>query len=98
MSLDLILLGLLREPASGYGLKAQLDHGIEHFWTAELSQIYPTLKRLEKAGLLRSKQAASERGPGRVLYETTAAGRQVLAEWLRSEPQIGDVRTAFLAQ
>jgi PadR family transcriptional regulator AphA len=57
MSLDPILLGLLREPASGYDLKALLDHGIGHFWAAELSQIYPTLKRLEKDGFLTSRKA-----------------------------------------
>lgn len=98
MSLDRILLGLLREPASGYDLKAILDHGIRHFWAAELSQIYPTLKRLEKQGLLRSRRASSKRGPGRVVYEVTAAGRSQLASWLQSEPQFEDMRHTFLAQ
>ena len=67
MSLEHILLGLLREPASGYDLKVVLDHGIGHFWAAELSQIYPSLKRLEKQGLLRSRRTASQRGPGRIV-------------------------------
>ena len=98
MSLEHILLGLLREPASGYDLKAILDHGIGHFWAAELSQIYPTLKRLEKQGLLRSRRAASKRGPGRIVYETTATGRKELAAWLRNEPQFEDMRHTFLAQ
>ena len=98
MSLDHILLGLLREPASGYDLKAILDHGIRHFWAAELSQIYPTLKRLEKQGLLRSRRASSKRGGGRVVYEVTAAGRSQLASWLESGPQFGDMRHTFLAQ
>ncbi|HWZ97377.1 MAG TPA: PadR family transcriptional regulator [Candidatus Dormibacteraeota bacterium] len=98
MSLEHILLGLLREPASGYDLKAILDHGIGHFWAAELSQVYPTLKRLEKQKLLRSRRAASKRGPGRIVYELTAAGRKQLANWLRQEPQFGDMRHTFLAQ
>lgn len=98
MSLEHILLGLLREPASGYDLKAVLDHGIGHFWAAELSQIYPSLKRLEKQGLLRSRRAASKRGPGRIVYEITAMGRKELAAWLRNEPQFGDMRHTFLAQ
>ena len=37
MSLEHILLGLLREPASGYDLKAIFDERIQHFWAAELS-------------------------------------------------------------
>ena len=98
MSLDHILLGLLREPASGYDLKAILDHGIRHFWAAELSQIYPTLKRLEKQGFLRSRRASSKRGAGRVLYEVTAKGHSQLATWLESGPQFGDMRHTFLAQ
>lgn len=98
MSLEYILLGLLREPASGYDLKDILDNGIGHFWVAELSQVYPTLKRLEKQKLLRSRRAASKRGPRRIVYEITENGRKELAAWLRSEPQCGDMRHTFLAQ
>ena len=98
VSLEYILLGLLRKPASGYDLKAVLDNGIGHFWAAELSQVYPSLKRLEKQKLLRSRRAASKRGPGRIVYEITATGRKELAAWLRNEPQFGDMRHTFLAQ
>lgn len=98
MSLEYILLGLLREPASGYDLKAVLDNCIGHFWAAELSQVYPSLKSLEKKKLLRSRRSASRRGPGRIVYDITPAGRKQLAAWLRSEPQFGDARHTFLAQ
>ncbi len=98
MSLDHILLGLLRQPASGYDLKAVFDQGMAHFWAAELSQIYPTLKRLEKRRWLRSRAAASKRGHGRRVYETTPAGRRALRQWLAAGPQIGDERFAYLAQ
>lgn len=98
MSLEHILLGLLRKPSSGYDLKAIVDHGIGHFWAAELSQIYPSLKRLEKQGLVRSRRAASKRGPGRIVYQVTAKGRKELARWLRNGPEFGDMRHTFLAQ
>jgi DNA-binding PadR family transcriptional regulator len=75
MNLDTILLAMLREPTSGYELKAAFDGSVHHFWPAELSQIYRTLKRLEKAGLLRSRMEPSERGPDRRIYRRTAAGR-----------------------
>ncbi|HKW51009.1 MAG TPA: PadR family transcriptional regulator, partial [Candidatus Eisenbacteria bacterium] len=68
MSLEFILLGLLRRPASGYDLKKFFDEGIGYFWAAELSQIYPTLKRLEKRGWVRGRAAASKRGSGRRVY------------------------------
>src|SRR5437588_510550 len=75
MGLDNILLGLLRQPASGYDLKRVFDEGIGHFWAAELSQIYPALKRLEKRRLLRARKVDSKRGPGKYVYQTTAAGQ-----------------------
>ncbi len=98
MSLDYILLGLVREPASGYDLKRVFDERISHFWAAELSQIYPTLRRLEKRGLVRGRQAPARRGPGRRLYTITPEGRRALRAWRRGEPQFGDERFAYIAQ
>ena len=98
MSLQQILLGLLREPASGYDLKAYFDHSVRYFWAAELSQIYPTLQRMEKDGLLRSKLEPSSKGPKRRVYSLTASGRKMLREWLSGDPHLGDERHGFVAQ
>ncbi len=98
MSLDHILLGLLREPASGYDLKKLFDERIGHFWAAELSQIYPTLKRLEDRGLVSSRPAPARRGSGRRVYELTDAGREVLRTWLTETPRLGAERMAYLGQ
>ena len=98
MSLDYILLGLLRQPASGYDLKAVFDQQIHYFWAAELSQIYPTLQRLEEQGRLRSRSAGSRRGPARRVYEITAAGRRALREWLEAPPELNQERNPYLGQ
>lgn len=98
MSLDCLLLGTLRTPASGYALKTQFDEAFRFFWPAELSQIYRTLKRLEDQGLLASRQAASDKGPERRVYRTTAKGRARLRQWLEAGPDIGDDRHAYCAQ
>lgn len=98
MSLDHILLGMLREPATGYDLGREFAESASHFWFAERSQIYPTLKRLEKRGLLRVWTEPSERGPERKVYETTDEGRQELRRWLRDGPHIGRDRLAYIAQ
>jgi PadR family transcriptional regulator AphA len=98
MSLDHILLGLLREPASGYDLKKLFDERISHIWRAELSQIYPTLKRLEQRGLINSRAAAARRGSGRRVYALTPTGREELHAWLAGPPQFADERMAWLAQ
>ena len=98
MSLDHLLLGTLREPASGYDVKARFDAVFRHFWPAEQSQIYRTLRRLEDQGLLSSRAAASEKGPDRRVYRTTTKGRDALRRWLRDGPQVKDDRHAFCAQ
>jgi len=98
MSLDHILLGLLREPASGYDLKAVFGERIHYFWPAELSQVYPAMQRLEDKGLLRSREAPAKRGPRRRVYQTTAAGHRALRQWLNDGPEIGDERIGFLAK
>ena len=98
MSLPHILLGLLRKPASGYDLKTEFERGIRHFWSAELSQIYPTLKRMEGLGWLSSATEPSARGPDRRVYTRTEAGRDELLRWLGGHPQVGSERFAYLAQ
>jgi DNA-binding PadR family transcriptional regulator len=98
MSLEYILLGLLRSPKSGYELKVEFDTGVANFWPAELSQIYVTLKRLTKRGWLADRVAPSGKGPERRVYRRTAAGRRELRVWLAGEPQIGDERYSYIAQ
>lgn len=98
MSLDHVLLGALREPASGYELKQRFDTVFRHFWPAEQSQIYRTLQRLESAGWVAGRQAASARGPRRRVYSTTARGLAQLRRWLAQGPIVGDDRHAFVAQ
>ena len=98
VSLDHILLGLLREPASGYDLREHFQATVANFWPARLSQIYPTLQRLERKGHLRSRREPSEKGPARRVYSLTKRGRAELARWLRLEPQRGTERFGYLGQ
>jgi len=98
MSLDHILLGLLREPATGYDLKDAFRESVGHFWSAELSQIYPTLKRLEQRRLLRSHLEPSPKGPNRRVYTLTEEGRAELLRWICGDPVVGTERFAYLAQ
>jgi PadR family transcriptional regulator AphA len=98
MSLDHILLGMLERPAAGYDLGREFESSARLFWSAELSQIYPTLKRLEKRGYLSSREVPSERGPNRRVYERTPAGTEALAAWLREDPKLGHARLPHIAQ
>ena len=74
---------------------------LEHVWRAELSQIYPALARLRRAGWVHLKVLGPRRGPRRNLYRVTAAGRRELRRWLgvaaaaRGKDEVL-VRVAFL--
>lgn len=98
MSLDHILLGLLRDPATGYDLGNAFAENVRHFWSAELSQIYPALKRLEQRRMLRSRVEPSPKGPNRRVYSLTEEGREELLRWLGRGPAMGAERFAYLAQ
>ena len=98
MSLEHILLGMLTQPASGYDLKADFESGARHFWFAELSQIYPTLRRMEQQGWLKSHTEPSPHGPARRVYARTRPGTAELRQWLRSGPIVGVERFAYIGQ
>lgn len=96
MRLDQILLGILSSPASGYDIK--VFFGENPFWHAELSQVYPALKRLEGLGFLSSCLVPSTTGPDRKVYQLTDAGREELRKMLQESPEIGVRKLPFLAQ
>jgi DNA-binding PadR family transcriptional regulator len=82
--LKFVLLGSLNyQPMSGYDLKQFTDRSTSNFWHAELSQIYVTLKALEKEGLISSAAVAREGRPDRRVYTITESGQQALGEWLK---------------
>lgn len=98
MSLDHILLGILRTPGSGYEIKRQFDQVFAHFWAADLPQIYRTLNRMEREGLLAVSREPSDKGPERRVYHVTPPGQQALRVWLTTAPTLATERIGYLAQ
>ena len=98
MSLPHVLLGMLSTPATGYDLRQQFEQSIRHFWSAELSQIYPTLAKLERDGLLEGHRERSDRGPMRKVYTRTPEGRDALVAWLLQGPMVRSERMPYLTQ
>jgi PadR family transcriptional regulator AphA len=93
MSLDHVLLVLLSDrPASGYDLKKRLDGELDPFWRAELSQIYPSLGKLRRAGFASMKVLGPVRGPRRNRYRITPRGRRELERWWREPLRPPDLR------
>lgn len=98
MSLPNILLGMLATPASGYDLKQRFENQERHYWSANLAQIYPTLNKMERDGLLESHEEPSPKGPPRKVYRRTSAGLDALTGWLSEGPEVHSDRLSWLAQ
>jgi DNA-binding PadR family transcriptional regulator len=79
-----VLLALLAKDAShGYELRARLQLALGPLADAlNAGQVYVTLTRLEKAGLVSSERVGQADRPDRKVYELTAAGRARVMEWL----------------
>jgi DNA-binding PadR family transcriptional regulator len=79
---EVVLALLAKEPSHGYELRARLRQALGPLGDGmNAGQIYVTLTRLEKAGLVTSEQAAGT-GPDRKVYALTPDGQQRVASWL----------------
>ena len=80
MQQEVVLAILAKEPAQGSQLRARLDHALGALGEAiNDGQVYVTLSRLEKAGLVTRGLAGS---PDRNVYQPTPAGHARIGEWL----------------
>jgi len=79
-----VLAMLAKEPSHGYELRARLKQALGPVGEdLNAGQVYVTLTRLEKAGLVTATSAPSVSDrPDRKVYELTAAGQQRVAAWL----------------
>ena len=75
---------LAKEPSYGYELRARLRQALGPLGEAmNDGQVYVTLTRLEKAGLVVSERASgSADRPDRKVYALTSDGQERVTEWL----------------
>jgi DNA-binding PadR family transcriptional regulator len=99
MSLEHAILGFVNEtPRSGYDLKKAFDSSVAHFWPANQSQIYRTLDRLTRAGMVEVQVIQQDGKPNRKVYHITEDGLMELHEWLATPLPLAALREAFLIQ
>lgn len=80
MSVKYGLLALLAtEPMYGAQLRAEFEARTGGTWPLNVGQVYTTLGRLERDGLVESVGAADEEG--RIAYRLTDQGRTEIAQW-----------------
>ena len=88
MSIKHGLLALLeRGPAYGYQLRSDFESSTGATWPLNIGQVYTTLARLERDGLVRGEGADDE---GRVVYAITDEGREEVARWFVTPVQRAD--------
>jgi DNA-binding PadR family transcriptional regulator len=94
------LLGLLEEgPRHGYDLKQNYDRLFAHGKPLKFGQVYATLGRLERDGLVEGLSEQPGRGPDRKLFAITDDGVTDLDQWLRApEPVEPYVRSVLFGK
>jgi DNA-binding PadR family transcriptional regulator len=81
-----VLLALLANGHEhGYELKHAVESTFGDTWPPlNIGQIYTTLQRLERDGLVQSRHVSQEGRPDKRVYELTDAGRTELREWIEA--------------
>jgi DNA-binding PadR family transcriptional regulator len=87
MSVPYALLALLSErPKYGLQLRQEFEARTGEVWPLNAGQVYTTLQRLERDGLVEADDEAKE-GPQKT-FRITSVGAKALAEWLRTPPDL----------
>jgi DNA-binding PadR family transcriptional regulator len=87
-----VILGMLRHEAkTGYEIKQIVDKSTRFFWAASYGQIYPELRKLEDAGLIRGAEQPRG-GRRRKVFTLTPPGRRELRRWLEEPPETFELR------
>src|ERR1035441_1632304 len=87
MSVRHALLALLSEgPKYGLQLRQEFEARTGEVWPLNVGQVYTTLQRLERDGMVESDEAGD--GGPQTGFRITAQGGEELAHWLRTPPDL----------
>ena len=87
MSVPYALLALLSDgPKYGLRLQNEFESRTGEVWPLNVGQVYSTLQRLERDGLVETDGEGAERSQKR--YRITPNGERELAGWLRTAPDL----------
>lgn len=99
MSFSHALLGLLEEgPQHGYELKHRYDEHFPAVRPLPFGQVYATLARLHRDGLVDVSAVESGAGPDRKIYVITPAGVSELEDWVDAPTPMGLVRSELFSR
>jgi DNA-binding PadR family transcriptional regulator len=88
MSIGMSLLAILEEgPSYGFHLKSEFERRTGGIWDLNVGQVYTTLGRLQRDGLLASEPTDESEVQKR--YTITDAGREQLGTWFSKPSSVG---------
>ena len=91
------ILGLINNgDKTGYEIMIVFRDSLNHFWTAQTSQIYRELQTMEKAGWISQTHVAQSEKPDKNVFSITQAGREELLRWLRDDNLPAGFKNPFL--
>lgn len=83
-------------PMSGYDLVKAFDYAALYYWHATHTQIYKTLKEMEKEGWIKGEVMYQTDNPNKRIFSVTDKGKDEFSKWLREEPELPGLKHAFL--
>lgn len=100
-STDMAILCLLTlKPMSGYEIWNQISSRLGLVWYESFSQIYPSLDRLQKDGLVgrihEMEPVGTEGSKSKKVYGITDAGREKVTKWLRVPYKVRHLKSELL--
>jgi DNA-binding PadR family transcriptional regulator len=95
-----VLALLVEGPRHGWAIATVVGRSGElgSIWTMARPLVYTSLRRLESEGLIApGGLERGERGPHRVIFKATPAGRKTIQAWLQEPVEhVRDIRSLFL--
>lgn len=88
MAVKHIFLALLsKKPMHGYDMKNAFEELLSGQWSLNFGQVYTTLTRLERDGLVEIEEIKSEDKTEKKIYRLTENGQEQLDQWLKQEAE-----------
>jgi PadR family transcriptional regulator PadR len=92
----MILAVLDSGPLHGYAIAREIERRSDNLLTCQEGILYPTLRSLEREGLVLAQWEIQSSGPARKIYTLTEAGKGALAERTQAWRQLQQAMTGIL--
>ena len=83
----LFLAILSKQAMHGYELKSAFENILSEQWQLNYGQVYTTLARLERDGLVTAEEVHQEEKPDKRIYRLTEEGYKLLNQWLEQSTE-----------